>query len=133
MSIPFNFTLTYNLYQVNCFSFKMSVMVDYHKCFIQNMKFYRKKKGISQAQLAESCNVSNGTIGNIECGRTKPSFDLILIIANSLEIKPESLFYSSESPSFSKTVSDKFSKTQLSKVKIAFNSAISKALEELKK
>ena len=53
-------------------------MIDYQKCFIENMKFYRKQKGLSQAQLAEACDVSNGTIGNIECGATKPSFDLII-------------------------------------------------------
>ena len=63
-------------------------MVDYQKCFIENMKFYRNQKGFSQAQLAEACDVSNGTIGNIECGGTKPSFDLIIQIADKLEIKP---------------------------------------------
>ena len=61
-------------------------MTDYHENFMHKMRFYRKRAGMTQAQLAEYCNVSNGTIGNIECGITKPSFDLILIIAKNLDI-----------------------------------------------
>ena len=57
-------------------------MTDYQENFIQKMRFYRKRAGITQAGLAELCSVSNGTIGNIECGITKPSFDLIIKIAN---------------------------------------------------
>ncbi len=96
------------------------------------MKFYRNKKGLSQAQLAEFCDVSNGTIGNIECGLTKPSFDLILQIAEVLEIKPEFLFVSDDNPEFKKEDADKFSKEQLKRIKVAFSSAASAALDELK-
>lgn len=108
-------------------------MIDYQKCFIANMKYYRKRKGISQAQLAEECDVSNGTIGNIECGITKPSFDLILQIAEHLEIKPELLFCSPEENSFPDKYSDSFSKEQLKKIKLAFTAALNKTIEELKK
>ncbi|WP_407428635.1 helix-turn-helix domain-containing protein [Treponema sp.] len=58
-------------------------MTENQENFVENMKFYRKKTGLSQAKLAEMCNVSNGTIGNIECGVTKPSFDLIFSIAQA--------------------------------------------------
>ena len=60
--------------------------------FRMNMKYYRSKNNISQAQLAEECNCSNGMIGAIEAGRAKPSFDMILSIANSLNIHPADLF-----------------------------------------
>ena len=60
--------------------------------FRMNMKYYRNKNNISQAQLAEECNCSNGMIGAIEAGRAKPSFDMILSIANSLNIHPADLF-----------------------------------------
>ena len=60
--------------------------------FRMNMKFYRAKNGISQAQLAEACNCSNGMIGAIEAGRAKPSFDMILSIAEALKIHPADLF-----------------------------------------
>lgn len=108
-------------------------MTDYQRCFIENMKFYRKKNGLSQAQLAEACDVSNGTIGNIECGITKPSFDLILMIANSLKIKPENLFNSSFSHELPQTISNKFTKDQLKKIKTAFSQALNETIEELKK
>lgn len=106
-------------------------MVDYHRCFIENMKFYRKKNGFSQAELAEACDVSNGTIGNIECGITKPSFDLIIQIATSLNIKPESLFLSSENNIPDNSDSNKISKDQLKRIKETFTYAINKALEDL--
>ena len=66
------------------------------KDFIENLKKYRKKKGLSQAQLAEFCNISTGTIGNIECGIAKPSFDLILTISEILDIHPALLFASEQ-------------------------------------
>lgn len=60
--------------------------------FITNMKYYRTKKNVSQAKLAEDCNCSNGMIGAIESGRAKPSFDMILAIAEALDIHPADLF-----------------------------------------
>ena len=60
--------------------------------FIINMKYYRTKRNISQAQLAEECDCSNGMIGAIEAGRSKPSFDMILSIAEALKIHPADLF-----------------------------------------
>ena len=63
-------------------------MDGYQQEFIENLKKFRTQKKISQAQLAELCNVSTGTIGNIECGLAKPSFDLIISIANTLKIHP---------------------------------------------
>ena len=107
-------------------------MVDYQKCFIENLKYYRKLKGISQAQLAEICDVSNGTIGNIECGITKPSFDLIIQISTALSVEPESLFHSNESlPKQENQYSDIFSKEQLKKIKTVLNSSIPHILKSL--
>lgn len=71
-------------------------MLDNHTIFIENLKKFRKYKNLSQAQLAELCDVSTGTIGNIECGLAKPSFDLILTISEILEIKPAYLFASDD-------------------------------------
>ena len=60
--------------------------------FRMNIKHYRAKRNMSQAQLAEACDCSNGMIGAIEAGRAKPSFDMILIIAKALQIHPADLF-----------------------------------------
>ena len=69
----------------------MKIMDDYHREFIENLKRIRTKKNITQAQLAEMCGVSTGTIGNIECGLAKPSFDLIISISKNLDTHPSLL------------------------------------------
>jgi len=67
-------------------------MNPYQQEFIQNLKELRCQKKYSQAKLSELCNVATGTIGNIECGISKPSFDLILNIATILGVHPAMLF-----------------------------------------
>lgn len=67
-------------------------MTDYQKDFISNLKTLRQSRNLSQAELAEKCEVTTGTIGNIECGLAKPSFDLIIKLSLVLEIHPAMLF-----------------------------------------
>ncbi len=67
-------------------------MTDYQIDFISNLKKYRQENNLSQAELAEKCDVTTGTIGNIECGLAKPSFDLIIKISITLGIHPAMLF-----------------------------------------
>ncbi len=106
---------------------------DYQKCFIENLRYYRKEKGLTQAQLAEKCDVSNGTIGNIETGITKPSFDLILQLSAVLDVKPEQLFHSAEAlPKESKS-SVHFTNEQLKKIKTILNSSVTDAIKSLNK
>ena len=102
-------------------------MADYQENFIQKMRFYRKRAGITQAQLAELCGVSNGTIGNIECGITKPSFDLIIKIAQSIKISPSELFTTNEK-NFSND--DALLNFQYEIVRETVNSAVNKAVNE---
>ena len=107
-------------------------MIDYQKCFIENVKFYRKQKRFSQADLAEACDVSNGTIGNIQCGLTKPSFDLLIKIADSLDIQPQMLFYDKKTPESPQFILKTFTENQLFRIKKAFSSAMKNALNKLK-
>ena len=62
------------------------------KVFIQNLREYRKERGISQAILAEKCKTSTSYIGQIEIGNRFPSLELIEKIAVALQIKPHLLF-----------------------------------------
>ncbi len=71
-------------------------MERYQQEFIENLKKYRKKRGLSQEKLADLCNVSTGTIGNIECGLGKPSFDLLVTMANVFGIHPAQLLKDEE-------------------------------------
>ncbi len=66
-------------------------MNEYQQEFIANLKKWRKTRGLSQEKLAELCEVATGTIGNIECGIAKPSFDLLVTMANVLGIHPSLL------------------------------------------
>ena len=67
-------------------------MSQYQSVFIENLKYYRNKKGISQAKLAEMCDCGTGTIGSIESARQNPSFDLLFKISEVLKIHPADLF-----------------------------------------
>ncbi len=60
--------------------------------FRLNMKYYREKAGISQTHLSILCECGTGTIGGIEAGKAKPSFDMIVKIAEALKINPADLF-----------------------------------------
>lgn len=66
--------------------------MNYQETFIENLKYYRNKKKVSQAKLAELCGVQPGTIGCIEIGRQYPSFELLYKMAEVLEIHPADLF-----------------------------------------
>lgn len=72
-------------------------MEKYQQILINNLKKYRKQNKISQARFAELCDVSTGTIGNIECGVAKPSFDLLLKMADVLKITPSLLLKDDDS------------------------------------
>ena len=67
-------------------------MENFFEIFRLNMKYYREQKKLSQSQLAVGADCTNGTIGQIEAGIAKPSFDRIINIANALGIHPADLF-----------------------------------------
>lgn len=58
----------------------------------QNIKKYRKIKGYSQNELAEKCDISPNHIQSIETQKRFPSEDVMLNIADKLDISPYSLF-----------------------------------------
>ena len=67
-------------------------MLDYQEVFITNLKRIRKSQSLTQAQLAELCDISKGTIGSIECGIAKPSFDLLIKFSEILQVPPACFF-----------------------------------------
>lgn len=77
--------------------------MNYQKEFIKNLKFYRKERNISQEKLSELCDCATSTIGCIEIGRQAPSFEMIINIANALEIHPADLFLRNSSITVNKT------------------------------
>lgn len=60
--------------------------------FGKKIREYRKKKNLTQAQLAELVCVDDKHISCIESGKNFPSPDLIERLSNALNIEPKDLF-----------------------------------------
>ena len=60
--------------------------------FGRKIKEFRKRKKLTQAQLAELVQVDDKHISCIESGKNFPSPELIERFANALEIEPKDLF-----------------------------------------
>lgn len=71
---------------------KITFVNQYQEEFIKNLKYFRKERGLSQEKLAELCNVSTSTVGCIESAHQNPSFELIIKMAEKLEINPADFF-----------------------------------------
>ncbi len=56
-----------------------------------NLRYYRKRKRISQKQLAYKLNISQGYISEIEKGIKSPTIRMLYEIAHALEICPHVL------------------------------------------
>ncbi len=54
--------------------------------FGQQLRFWRKSKGFSQLDLALDANVSSKHISFLETGRNKPSREMVLLLASTLEL-----------------------------------------------
>lgn len=63
---------------------------------MENLREIRKAKGMSQEQLAEAADVSQGTISKIERGEMNVTYDVIIKIATALGVPPVQLFPLSE-------------------------------------
>ena len=59
---------------------------------VLRLKELLKEKGISGKHLADSVNVSENTISFIATGKTQPRFDLLLQIAEVLNVDVRDLF-----------------------------------------
>jgi transcriptional regulator with XRE-family HTH domain len=67
-------------------------MTHFQKIFIENLRFWRKKCGISQLKLSEMVNISPNYLNAVENGKNFPSPEVIQNISDSLEILPYQLF-----------------------------------------
>ena len=74
-------------------------MNKYESDFISNLIYYRELRGYTQSVLAGLCDRTKGNIGVIESGKSAPSFEMILKIADALEIHPADLFLRNASQS----------------------------------
>ena len=57
-----------------------------------NIAYYRKDKGLTQEQLAESLNVDRTTISKLELAISSASLDVIFSLADALDLPVYKLF-----------------------------------------
>ena len=67
-------------------------MTNIRQVLADNMKKYRKKQGLSQAQLADKIDSATGYIANIETRKKFPSPAMIEKIAKALNVDTLDLF-----------------------------------------
>ncbi len=88
--------------------------------FGRKIKEYRKRKGFTQAKLAELAGVDDKHISCIESGKNFPSADLLERLAKSLNVEPKDFFefYHLQNPKDLKTdilsMLDELDETELS-------------------
>ena len=98
------------------------------KSITNNKKNYRREKGVTQEKLSELCNVAVGTIGNIECGRSKPSFEILVRISNALLVPIEDFFKSKDELCKKINEREKLSHYQVSLLSEEFKKAVFKSV-----
>ena len=64
----------------------------YYETFGLNIVYYRKRKKLTQLQLAELADIDRSHISAIELGNVGVSFDLIFKLCEILDVKPRDLF-----------------------------------------
>lgn len=64
----------------------------YYEKFGLNVVYYRKRKKLTQLQLAELADIDRSHISAIELGNVGVSFDLIFKLCELLDVKPRDLF-----------------------------------------
>jgi len=67
-------------------------MTCFQRLFIKNLRFWRKKSGISQLKLSEMVNISPNYLNAVENGKNFPSPEIIQSIADILGLMPYQLF-----------------------------------------
>lgn len=65
---------------------------DLYQQFGLNVVYYRKKKRLSQTQLAELVDIHRTYVSSIELGKVSVSFDILFNLAEVLEVPTSKLF-----------------------------------------
>jgi transcriptional regulator with XRE-family HTH domain len=67
-------------------------MTHLQRVFIQNLRFFRNEKKLSQMKLAELIEVTPNYLNAVENGKNFPSAEVLQRIVNVLEVLPYQLF-----------------------------------------
>jgi len=67
-------------------------MTRFQELFVRNLRFFRKKRGISQLKFSEIINVSPNYLNAVENGKNFPSPEVVQQIIDTLGVLPYQLF-----------------------------------------
>jgi transcriptional regulator with XRE-family HTH domain len=67
-------------------------MTHFQSVFVQNLRFLRKERKISQMKLSELVNISPNYLNAVENGKNFPSLDVLQQIIDVLDVLPYQLF-----------------------------------------
>jgi len=67
-------------------------MTHFQRVFIQNLRYLRSEKKISQMKLSELVNITPNYLNAVENGKNFPSLEVLQRIIDVLEILPYQLF-----------------------------------------
>lgn len=81
--------------------------IDIRKIFGANVRYYRKKAGYSQEQLAEKLEISTNHISVIETGGKFVTYKLLEKIVAIFNVMPAALFYTSGTAPYDDTLQNK--------------------------
>jgi transcriptional regulator with XRE-family HTH domain len=63
-------------------------MSRFQELFIKNLRFFRKKRGISQLVFSEMIGISPNYLNAVENGKNFPSLEVIQAILDVLDLQP---------------------------------------------
>lgn len=69
----------------------MEPRLDYRQIFATNLRKARHAKGLSQEALAADADVDRRYLSDIELGKTSVGIDIIVRLAEVLEVRPAEL------------------------------------------
>ena len=94
--------------------------IDIRKIFGENVKYYRKKIGLSQEQLAEKLDISPNHLSVIETGGKFVTYKLLEKLIAIFDIMPAALFYVSGTANNDDTIQNKINSIIKSELDSAF-------------
>lgn len=66
--------------------------IEKYKLLGLNVSYYRRKRELTQEQLAEMVNVERTHIGNLELARSGVSLDVVFRVSDALKVPVHKLF-----------------------------------------
>ena len=106
-------------------------MTHFQKIFIQNLRFFRSARNLSQIKLSELVNITPNYLNAVENGKNFPSPEVLQRIVDVLGILPYQLFLEyPETPKITKQKEKSILFQELNHLKQQFNREFDKTIQK---